>query len=167
MPQLLTNNVITGDPLLSWTVREYETHDRGQVWYIFMISVGLLLVIYGMLSGNFMFSLIIILSGIILYLQSQQKPQDVTIDITELGVIVGTKMYVYSEFHSFYIIYQPPEVKTLFLQPHSPWRPLIRIPLHDMNPVDIRTILLEFLPEDIKKEAEPFSDTIARRWKIH
>ncbi len=167
MPKKLDGNIITGEIIHSWTVKEYEQHERGRLWYVLMSLLGLAFIGYGIGSGDFLFSLIIILGGIIIYLQSHQSPNQVDFQIAELGVLLGSRFYPYKELRDFYIIYNPPEVKTLFLQHSSIFRPLLRISLADENPVEIRQTLRKFLTEDLEKEQEPTSDTFARRWKIH
>jgi len=167
MPQAVTEQTLTGDVIHEWVVREYDRHDRGQLWYIGMTLAGMALVIYAVVTGNFLFALIIILAAIILFLQHHQEAQEVLFQITETGIVVGTKFYEYSELDSFYIIFNPPDVKTLFIETKSAVRPLVRIPLMDNNPLEIRNLMQEFLPEDLEKEEEPLSDTFARKWKIH
>lgn len=167
MPKVVTDIESAGAVLHEWTVTEYERHNRGTSWYVVMGSAGLLLVLYGVIAGNFLLSLIIILTGIILFLQSHQEPMQIPFRITETGVMLNDRLYPYSELDEFYLVYQPPEVKTLFIHPRSPWRPVLRIPLLDENPIDIRHTLQEFLTENTEKEEEPVSDTFARRWQIH
>lgn len=167
MPQTITDNSVIGEVLHEWTVPEYEEHDRTMRWYIVMSAIGLALVVYGIMSQNFIFSLIIILAAIILFLQSKQKPASVLFRVTELGVALNNRFYTYSELKGFYIIYRPGEVKTLFLDTASNLRPMIRIHLKDVNPVDVQSTLRAYLPEDVEKEEEPASDIIARQWKIH
>jgi hypothetical protein len=167
MPKQLTNETLVGDILHEWTIQEYDQHERGVMWYIVLGTLAVLFIAYGIFSGNFLFALIIILAAVIIFLQSHQTPLQVLFSITELGVVVGSRFYPYSDFKDFYLIYQPPEVKTLFIIPQQVYRPMLRIPLLDKNPVEIRHTLREFLPEDTEKEAEPFSDTFARTWKIH
>jgi len=167
MPKPLSADTITGDVIHEWTIQEYDQHERGAWWYILMISFGLVLVAYGLWTQNFLFSLIIFLAAIILFLQSHQMPSQVSFRITELGIMVGNRFYSYTELDQFYIIYNPPEVKMLFIEPKSNFRPTLRIPLLDEDPVTVRQTLLEFLEEDIEKEEEPLADRAARRWKIH
>ena len=167
MPKQITPEDLLGDTLYEWTIEEYEQHTRGMLWYVISIGLGLLLVIFAVVSGNFLFALIIVLFGIILFLQSHQAPLQVPFKITELGVVVGNRFYKYNELDDFYIIYKPPHVKTLFLSTTSITRPLIRIPLLDVNPIDVRHTLIEFLEEDIEKEEEPFSDSFIRNWRFH
>lgn len=167
MPQIINENTLIGEILHEWTIQEYEKHERGAPWYVIMVLLGLGLVAYALFTGNFLFALIIILFAIILFLQSHQEPAQVRFQITDLGVVVGGRFYPYSELEEFYLIYNPPEVKTLFLRPKSALRPLLRIPLLDKNPIEVKHALREFLPENLEKEEEPLSDKIARNWRIH
>lgn len=167
MPQNITDTTQTGDILHTWKIREYEVHSRPRMWYVFTVPIGLLLVIYGIFSGNFLFALIIILFAIIIFLQSHRDPISLPFSVTDLGVIVNNRFYPYTELKDFYIIYEPPDVKQLFIEPQSAWRPTLRVPLEDINPNEIRQSLRGHLLEDIEKEEEPFSDMFARRWKMH
>mgnify|MGYP001583413297 CR=1 FL=1 len=167
MPKTVSSDVHMGKVLHEWTISEYDQHERNLAWYIIMLVFGLLLVGYALFTGNFLFALIIILSAIILFLQSQQHPHKIPFKIAELGVIINTRFYPYSELKDFYVIYNPPEVKTLFIETKTSFRPRLRIPLMDEDPNEIRFAMREFLPEDVIKEDEPFSDMIARKWMIH
>lgn len=167
MPKQLTEDVLTGNILHEWVIQEYEKHERGTLWYVLFISVGLLFVIFGFLSNNFLFSLIIILSAIIFYLQSHLQSPQVLFQITELGIVLGDRFYSYHELDNFYIIYQPPEIKNLFIQTKSTMRPTLSIPLLDVNPVEIRQSLLKFVTEDLEQEEEPQIETVTRRWKLN
>lgn len=170
MPQIIGKegkNVMTGTALYTWEVPEYEQHDRPARWYVIMVTVGLLLVAYGLFTNNFLFALIIILFAIIVFLQSHQTPHQIAFSITDLGVIVNNRFYPYSELSDFYIIYNPPEVKTLFLEPETSLRPRIRVSLMDIDPNEIKFTLRQYLDENVEKEQEPLSDQIARDWKIH
>ena len=167
MPQSLKTDTLIGSVLHEWTIAEYERHERGAAWFWVMGIAGLALVIYAMLTGNFLFALIIILFAIVLFLQSHQEPIQLPFQITELGIVVGNRFYQYNELNGFYIIYNPPHVKTLYLENKSVFHPLLRIPLLDQNPVEVKHTLTEFLVEDIDKELEPLADRAARNWKLH
>ena len=102
-----------------------------------------------------------------MFLQSHQTPQEVIFQITDLGIVIGTRFYAYSELKNFYIIYNPPQVKTLFLSAKSLTQPLLRIPLLDTNPIEVKHSLREFLTEDLEKEDEPLSEKLGRNLQIH
>lgn len=166
MPKPLEENIPTGDILHSWNVEEFIQYARSRAWYIFMFTIGLALVLYGVFTNNFLFSLVIILVAIILFLHAHQPPLEVPFHIAELGVIVGDRWYPYDELDSFFIVYNPPDVKTIFFETKNPLRPRLRVPLYDMNPVEIRQTLASYLPEDMERTDEPMSDMIARHWRI-
>lgn len=165
MPQQITENTTIGNPLYEWSFPEYEKFSRGRLWYAVMIGLGVVFVVYGMVTGNFLFSLIIALFGIILFLQQHQDPHEIAFAVTDLGIILGNRFYPYKELEAFYIIYNPP-VKTLFFETKNLIRPRIHVPMGDQNPLDLRFALLEFLPEDLEKDTEPTSEMAARNWKI-
>ena len=167
MPQTYNSNLVIGEVIHHWAVKEYEQHKRRMFWYIIMFVVGLALVAYAIFTGNFLFAIIIVLFAIILFLQSHQEPSTIPIAITELGLLVSSRFYSYSELQDFFIIYNPPEVKTLFIETKSVAKPRMRIPLGVMDPNGVRDTLLEFLNEDLEKDEEPFSDMFARTWQMH
>ncbi|MBP9695455.1 MAG: hypothetical protein KBD73_03580 [Candidatus Magasanikbacteria bacterium] len=166
MPKPLHPDLPTGESLHHWKVEEFFQYARNRSWYIFMISSGLVLVLYGILSNNFLFSLIIILTAIILFMHSRQEPQAIPFHITELGVVIGNRFYHYDELSGFYVVYQPPDVKVLFFLPKSPLRPRLSVPLYDINPVEVRETLLAYLPEDTEHTEEPVSHMVARQWRL-
>lgn len=168
MPKnILNEDVNIGKILHEWNVTEYEQHQRNLFWYVFMVIIGVFLIGYALITGNFLFAIVIVLFAIIIFLQSQQKPYTIPFRITVNGVVVNNRFYPYSEFDNFYVIYHPPEVKSLFLETSSNMRPKIRVPIEDIDPNEIRFTLREFMIEDVEKESEPFSDMIARRWLFH
>lgn len=167
MPQIIDETVLTGDIIHEWSVAEYEQHSRNKAWYIIMGIFGIGLTLYAVLTGNFLFALVLVLFGVILFLQANQAPIVIPFQITELGVVVNNRFYGYSELDEFYIIYNPPEVKMMFIETSGTTRPRLRIPLMDMDPNQIRATMREFLDENIEKEEEPMSDMIGRRWQLH
>ncbi len=167
MPQIITQSTLIGSVLFEWDIVEYRRYRRGVWWYIFLILLSVGLVIFGLFTQNFLFSFIVILFGIILFLQAHQEPLKLPFAITDLGIVLGNRFYGYAEFESFYIIYQPPHVKTLYIATKNLIRPVLRIPLEDMDPLDIRHVLKEFLDEDLTKDEEPFTDAFVRNWKIN
>ena len=167
MPRVIDENIQIGPVLHEWSIPEYNQYERNRFWYVLMSIVGAALIIYAVLTGNFLFALIIVLFAIILFLQSHQEPIILPFRITELGVVVNNRFYKYSELNEFYILYNPPELKVLFIETNSGTRPDLRVPLMDMNPNEIRMTLQEFLTENLEKEEEPFGDMMARKWMFH
>lgn len=129
--------------------------------------VGVSLLVYSIIDANYLFVLIIVLFGIILFLQEMQEPMDVTFAITETGVVVGRKFYSYSELENFWMIYNPPMVKTLYFLTKDLLKHRLQVALLDNDPRPIRDFLSQYLKEDLEQEDEPLSDKMGRTLKLH
>jgi hypothetical protein len=167
MPQdLLKNNVNLGTVVYNWKISEYQKFDRGRRWYL---GVGLLaaaLIAYAIISANYLFALIIVLFGIILFLQEMNEPAELDFAITNTGVVIGTKFYTYSELDKYWIIYNPPEVKMIYFEPKNVFKHRLSADLGEIDPVEVREYLNQFLYEDLDKEDEPLSDRLGRLLKM-
>ena len=106
-----------GQQIIKWKVPEYDKHNRDKGWYIISSLVAFALLIYAFFSGNFLFAVIVIISGIVIILHDGQEPDIVNFALTDEGVIVGRKFYDYDEFKFFSIVYKPrQEVKNLYFE---------------------------------------------------
>jgi hypothetical protein len=150
---------------ISWEVPEYPVYERGIFWYLSLAVVSIVLLIYALRNSNFLFAFIIVMFIIIFLLHTDRKPSLLKFSLTEQGVLLGTKLYLWKEFSRFFIVYNPPEVKTLYFE-FSNFKPHLTIPLGEQNPEVIRQLLLKFLPENKEKTEEPFSDWLGRVLKI-
>lgn len=167
MPTSLKEQLYVGDFLFEWKVTEYEQYERPRNWYIVMSTISIALIIIGLITNNFLFILIILLTAIIMYLQSQQAPIEVPVAITTLGIIVGRRFYAYDEFSEFYIVFVPEQTKTLYLESSSFIRPRIQLPIEELNAVEVREVLVQYIEENFEKENEPASEQIRKMWRLH
>ena len=139
MPQNITKQEINdGRVVYEWEVREYEKYDRDSRWYWIMGLIALALVAYGIISGNYLFALVIILFGIILFMHEMQEPLKVRFAVTETGIILGEKYYKFSELGNFWLIYNPPDVKNLYFKLNNFFKHRLQVPLLDYDPRPIR-----------------------------
>jgi len=155
-----------GKQLLTWEVPEFEAHERSRGWYIIGIIIAVALLLYAIFSANFLFAVIILISTVVMYLKIITQPRQIVFAIYETGIRVGQHFYDWKELQDFYIIYEPPAVKSLFIHCLSWTQPRISIPLLQQNPLTVRQILLEYLAEDLDQEEEPFSHAIERLFKL-
>ena len=69
MPQDLTKEQVNfGEIIFSWSFKEYEKHERTLRWYWIMSIVGLTMLVYAILSQNYLFAIILVLFSIIIFL---------------------------------------------------------------------------------------------------
>jgi len=151
-----------GEVLISWEFPEFIKFDRGFWWYVVASVIALGLLAYAFFTDNRLFMIIIVLTVIIFVIANSRSPERVAFALTDTGVIVKDKFIPYPEITNFWIIYLPPHVKTLYLEPRSIFSPRIQVHLEGQNPSEVREILLQFLYEDLEKEEEPQSETFGR-----
>ncbi|MFW0862091.1 MAG: hypothetical protein ACKKL6_00695 [Candidatus Komeilibacteria bacterium] len=149
-----------------WEVPEFQDYTRGKRWYLTAAIIGLLLLVYAVYTANLLFGMIIIIAAVTLVKIDKSKPGNLQFAITTKGIVLGDKYYEYGDVHSFYIVYDPPEVSNLFIEFNNVLRPRINIPLFDQDPIELRKYLKKYINEDIDREGEPISEAIGKILKL-
>lgn len=153
--------------IISWEVPEYHKHVRSKTWYILSGLVMLGILAYAVLTANFLFAVVIIISGLILIINDARNPQNVLITIASEGIIVGRKFYDYDELSSFSIVYKPEiDVKKIYFDFKSRTKHHIAIPLFDVNPLFLRENLIKYLEEDLERTDETATESLAKALKL-
>lgn len=156
-----------GKILAAWKFPEFIKYKKTNGWYTGAIIIICALAVFAILTPSYLFLLIIIIIITIYFIRSRREPILLDIAITEDGVKLGQNLfYEWKEIKNFWIIYEPPEVKNLYFDFKAGLRPSVSIFLENQNPLNIRKILLEYLPEDTDKENESFSDGLSRWLKL-
>ena len=155
-----------GKVFFSWDFPEYNTSWRNNKWYKWVIVAAAAILIYSLITANYLFAVVIVLFGIIYFFQSFDSPLTVQCQITEDGIIVGKRFYDYRDLSLFWIIYEPPEVKNLYIEFKNSLKPRLGIPLAGQNPIAIRDVLEQYLDEEIERENEPISDGLSRIFRM-
>jgi hypothetical protein len=155
-----------GNVYYSWEVDERPKYNRGLLWYVIAFAVGGGLLVYSVYSANFLFALMIVMFALIMYLTNMGKARRVMFSITDLGIIMGEAFYPYKDIRRFWFIYDPPDIKNLYLEFKSAFVPRMTVPMEDMNPNLVRQVLGQFVREDFSEDEEPFSEFLSRILKI-
>lgn len=155
-----------GRVLHSWTVPEFERYERGKWWHAFALTMVMAAILYALYNRNFLFAFIIIIFAIIIFLHHSREPADLRIAVTELGILINDKFYRFRDMSSFWLIYEPPLTKSLYLELADSFLPPVKVGLGDVDPVALRQTMLQFLIEDLEKKEEPLSDLVWRLLKL-
>lgn len=111
-----------------------------------LIDVGL--IAYFAFTDNFLAALVFLITGgLIAFTIFTKQPRTVTCKIRTQGVQVNKDLYLYENLRSFWIFYDPPYHQELSIRSRKSLVNFIRVPLGDEDPVKIRKLLLQFLPE--------------------
>jgi len=155
-----------GAPQMAWEVDEYPQHQRSRTWYLVTGIFGVVMIIYAIATANFLFAVIILMTGVITLLATFMPPDRVPVVITNTGVVVSDMYYDFEAIKDFAIVYDPPEIKYLYLEFDSPWHPLVSVPLEDEDPNEVRELLLPYLIENIHRTDERLTDALRRVYKL-
>lgn len=153
--------------LAQWRFPEYEKPQRGFLWYTVALILGGGLFFYAVTTENFLFAIIILLIAFIIFTHHRSEPLQITAIIFESGIQVGDTVFLWRDLKKFCIIIDLPVIKRLYLYPKNRLlRHELSLPLQDQDPLQIRSILLDFVEEDLEKDAESSSDTFTRIFKF-
>lgn len=149
--------------LFEWQAEEHAHRPKSPLWFAALaagatVAIGLQLFFF----ANFIGSLTIALIAGLLYYIAQQQPAMMRYRIMVDGVALNNTLYHYEDLDSFNVIYEPGETKTVIFRSQRRFAPYLHMEIGDADPVKIRDILLEFLPEDQALQ-EPLVDILARR----
>ncbi len=160
-------NINFGNEIESWVVPEYDKHERSKKWYIFAISVSILLLAFALLTSNFLFAVIVVIAAIVIILNDGREPERVKVSITGQGILVGKKFYDYDKLKNFSVIFKPQEqTRNIYFEFKFSFKQRLSIPLENKDPLQIREILLKYLPEDLERTNAPLSEGLAKLFKL-
>jgi hypothetical protein len=151
------------DTLAHWHGLEFEKSSWEKKWYLIATLILAVIILYALFTNSPIMAITFILIGIVGYLYLQKDPRDLNFSINGSGVIAGNEIYEFSEAQSFWIFYEP-HIKAISLRMKGRTVPHIHIPIHDQDPVKLREILMEYLPE--KKQELGIVDIIENVLRI-
>lgn len=148
-------------PQISWQAPSFYYNPQKR--YLSVLIVALLagataLLIFG---HDILTSIFLILSSLVLLLYGKQKPTASKITVNQSGIWVDDKMYYYGDLKSFWIEYNPGGAKELSIESAKWYLPYIKVLLNEQNPVKLRSLIINFLPE--KEHENSLVDHIGRR----
>lgn len=161
------NDVINaGEGVYGWEIDEYPHSQRSRLWYILCGLGAFVLIIYAIATSNFLFAVIVLMMGIITLISTFKHPDRIPVVITTTGIVINNDYYDYRQLKNFSLVYNPPEVKTLYIDFHSTWQPVIAIPLEDADPLEVRECLLPYCIENLDRTDESLTDITRRLYKL-
>ncbi|MBT3230575.1 hypothetical protein HN358_02220 [Candidatus Uhrbacteria bacterium] len=155
-----------GTPLVSWEAWERPPNDRSRNWYIIASVIGAALLVYCVITANYLFAVIVLMMGVILLMNGLKRPKRVEVHVTDMGIVFGNTYNDFKDIKEFAIVYEPPIVKTLYVDFNSVLRPMISIPLEGVDPNAVREALLPYAFENLEREEETLTDILRRLYKM-
>jgi hypothetical protein len=151
--------------IIDWEASEYPHHEKGISWHISYIVISAALVVYAAYSKSIITTIAFVLLAIVGWIFANRQPERVRYQLNSNGVVMGSLLIPYKNIKNFWIIYNPPQVKTLNLETTALLNRLISIELENQDPVAVKNYLQNYLMEDLDRE-ESLSDIITRKSKF-
>ena len=156
---------MTDKKQISWTAPEFIHYPKSRVWFIGLSALGLAVIAYFLLQRDFLTAVMFLLLFVSAYYFAKARPRDITVVLDSRGVKISQTQVPYQRIKTFWIVYSPPETKTLNFETSAYLNRFLTLQLEGEDPVAIRDFLLEYLPEDLDRE-EQLSDKISRTLKF-
>jgi hypothetical protein len=144
----------SADSLLHWNAPEFEMFEQNKKRLAYAALVLLAIIIYATLSNNPIMAIVFVLIGIVAYMYLNKEPRDLDFQIVPEGISASKDFYAFENIRSFWIFYDPQYKKIISLHTKSYLTAFVHVPIHNEDPVEIRRILLKYIPE-IKQEHGP------------
>ncbi len=154
MKKIITENNI------EWSALEFEKHPKDPAWFLASGFLAIIFLVIAIFMKNFLFAIIVILSAFSIFVWAQKQPKKIKFKLTSRGIIINKILYNYENLNSFWIFYEPPEVKHLSIESKKFFMPKIIISLAEQNPEKIKEFLLKYLPE--KEHHESAIDALGK-----
>lgn len=149
-----------------WDTPEFTKYPHSRTWYMIAAIFLVACIAYALFAENYLFAVILVLIAIVFVFHEIHEPTMTQFGITDQGVVWRGFLFPYKEVHSFWIVYDPPVSKDLYIDFKKTTTPRLIIPLEDEDPVVVRETLRQYIFEDLSKEDEPISVSLGRMLKI-
>jgi len=148
-----------------WTAPEFVHYPKSRGWFLILGIAGLALIAYFLVQKDFLTSMMFVLLLAMAFLFARARPRQITITLTPRGVKLNDTLLAYQQIKTFWIVYEPPHIKTLNFETSAYLNRFLTLQLEDMDPVQVRDFLLEYLSEDLDRQ-ERLPDKISRTLKF-
>ena len=150
---------------ISWHAREFVYYEKGFMWYAIVTIGAVLALIYSVWVKEPLMFVTLLISYFLWVFYARRQPQQTLITLSGKGVTIGRDVYPFSNLRMFWILYEPPTVKTLNFETTNYLNHDISIQLENQDPNEIRELLLQYLPEDPHRE-EAYHEKLFRKLKF-
>ncbi len=150
---------------ISWQAPEFIHRPKSSMWFILVGIAGTGLILYFLFQRDYLTALLFFLLGLVTFYFARLPAKNIQIQIGSKGLRLNQIQIPYQKLKKFWIVYEPPIIKTLNFETTAYFNRFITLQLENENPLPIREILLKYIPEDLER-GEQLDDKIARTLKF-
>jgi len=141
------------DPLISWNSPTHLHVEKKPDWYWAVGIITLAVAAVAFIFGDAILGIFVIVAAFTLALHASRPPDIILHEINDRGIVSGDTLYPFLSLDSFCIPHDevPPR---LLIKSHKIFMPLMVIYIDEVDPEDVRTVLLRYIAET--EHREPF-----------
>ena len=140
-----------------WSALEYEEKDRSQDWFWALGIIVATSSIAAIIFENYFFAVLLLLSGILLGFFAIKKPDTISYELNQKGLVIRDRLYPFENIKSFWVqidMHGDTGLKPiLFIHSERVFMPIISMPINETIAPEIHAIMLsKNIPEVEMKE---------------
>jgi len=147
--------------LMQWQTTLYPSFDKSKRWYIVAGIITTALVIYGIATNQWTFSVVVLITAGVYYYLTHEETPVIEVKVSDIGIKIGERVYPYTDIRTFWIEYNPPYFQNLHLVSKNEYKQEITAQIHGINPSELRRVLTRYLPEWTERE-KTFTESISQ-----
>ncbi len=121
--------------------------------YVVSVVLAIIAVLAAVFQGDITTVILFGLLSVMVVVHVRKSVPIIRIEVTPLSIKAGDHTYAYDQIESFWIQYEPEfDIRELSLHLKKWYMPYTKIQIGEEDPVQIRAILLQFIPEAEHKE---------------
>lgn len=166
--------------LIAWTADEHVYTQKNAEWYWTVGIIGATVAALAFIFSNIMFGVFVVVATIALCIVSSKPPRRIDYSINDRGIMIDDRLYTFLSMKAFWIehnhgktadstsfvgtdsetgeqvetgnfVYNKPAI---LIRSSRPVMPYIHIPIEEVDPEEIRDILLKYIPERQMSESQ-------------
>ncbi|UPA22174.1 hypothetical protein K8942_03880 [Candidatus Peribacteria bacterium] len=150
--------------LTSWQAPVLPRHERTKQWYIVGGVAVLIGAVYGILTGSWPFTIVILLCGAMYYLMRDHVPPLKTMTLTTGGVLLEKSFTRWEDLAGFWILETPGYTEIHFV-PKAKRSSDILIQTNGQDLTQLRMLIGPYISE-LKDKKESLLDALVRTAKL-
>ncbi len=144
-------------PIISWDTPEHVHREKTNDWYWAVGIITLTAVVLCFIFGNIIFGILILVGVGALIIHGLKTPRIIHVEINDRGIMINETLYPFLTLDSFWIDAHEVPSKIL-IKSHKAFMPYLVIYIDEVDPEDVRKILLKYIAET--EHHEPLSQKI-------
>ena len=148
-------------PLISWDAPEHIYIEKNNDWYWAVGIITITGTVLAFIFNNIIFGIFILVSAFSIIVHASKKPRIFHYEINDRGIVINDILYPFLTLESFWIdAHETPS--RILIKSNKTFMPFIIIHIEEVDPEEVRTILLNYIAET--EHQEPLSQKILEKF---